>query len=71
MSPRISWCSTLSYCLACPVEPGLSIVRIMKTFEKREEKQYISPELDVLVISVEKGVLSQTEPIIDDPDEPM
>ena len=46
-------------------------MRIMKTIEKREEKVYISPELDVLVINVEKGVLSQTEPIIDDPDEPM
>lgn len=34
-------------------------------------KEYMSPESEVVVIRIEKGILSQTEPIIDDPDEPM
>ncbi len=43
----------------------------MKTNEMMTVKEYMSPESEVVVIRIEKGILSQTEPIIDDPDEPM
>ena len=44
---------------------------VMKTIEMHSEEKYIAPESEVVVINIEKGVLSQTEPIIDDPDNPM
>ncbi len=37
----------------------------------RSEEKYIAPESEVLAIAIEKGVLSQTEPIVDDPEDPM
>ncbi len=43
----------------------------MKTIEMRSEEKYTAPESEVVAIAIEKGVLSQTEPIIDDPDNPM
>lgn len=43
----------------------------MKTIEMRSEEKYIAPESEVVAIAIEKGVLSQTEPIVDDPDQQM
>ena len=53
------------------MEQGLKTIQPMKTIEMRAEENYITPESEVVVVNVEKGFLSQTEPIIDDPDEPM
>ena len=43
----------------------------MKTMEMHAVEKYIAPEAEVVAIDAEKGFLSQTEPIVDDPDEPM
>ncbi len=55
----------------CPVERGRRTIHVMKTIEMRSEEKYTAPESEVVAIAIEKGVLSQTEPIIDDPDNPM
>ena len=53
------------------MEQGPGTFFVMITIEMRTEREYISPESEVVVVNIEKGVLSQTEPIVDDPDEPM
>lgn len=55
----------------CPVERGRRTIQVMRTTEMRSEEKYIAPESEVLAIAIEKGVLSQTEPIVDDPEDPM
>ena len=45
----------------------------MKIIEMRVEEKYITPKSEVIVLNIENGILddSQTEPIIDDPVQPM
>lgn len=57
------------------MELGHRAILVMKTIKMRSEEKYLSPELEVVVINVENGILEdspkQTEPIIDDPEQGM